>query len=283
MTATLYAMDTSFYHPLGSYGFEARCQMLRELGYDATYLTLWSEEAWADLARLPTVGERFGLGVAAVYVILDLAGDDDHAANRRILDLVETLDGCGTIEVAIRSSDPGHQASDPALDEAALRWLWPMLEGAERRGITIALYPHIRFWLERTEDAVRLCRLVDNPHLRLTFCGFHWYAADGTALPERLAEAAPFLALANLCGSRRLPPGGAMPATIEPLDEGELDNFAVLGALADAGYRGPIGVQGYSVGGDAFAKLRRSQAAFRGMEQRLKEHPEWARLRPPRR
>ena len=61
MPSLIYAMDTSFYHSLGSYTFAARCEMLRELGYDATYLTLWSDAAWADVPLLASVTERYGL------------------------------------------------------------------------------------------------------------------------------------------------------------------------------------------------------------------------------
>ena len=101
---------------------------------------------------------------------------------------------------------------------------------------------------------------------------------------DEVGQSTPYLHLANLCGSRRLGTGGAgtgLPATIEPLDEGELDNFAVLGAPRAVGYAGPIGVQGYSVGGDAYAKLRRSLAALHDMQRRLDAHPDWAHLRAP--
>jgi hypothetical protein len=85
------------------------------------------------------------------------------------------------------------------------------------------------------------------------------------------------LPVPNICGSR--PTAGGAP-TIEPLDEGELDNFALLGALQRVGYTGMIGVQGYSMGGDSYSKLQRSLAAFRAMTDRLAAHPGWAALRP---
>jgi hypothetical protein len=82
----------------------------------------------------------------------------------------------------------------------------------------------------------------------------------------------------NVCGSRRLDSPGGPPATIEPLDEGELDNFALLGLLRAIDYRGPIVLQGYGVGGDVYAVLRRSLRAYRSMAARLAMHPEWADL-----
>jgi sugar phosphate isomerase/epimerase len=280
MSYRVFAMDTYFYTSLGAYEFDARCEMLRELGYDAGYLTAWNEAAWNDVPRVAGVKAKFGINISAVYATLDVAGGDDDAVNRRIVRLVETLEGCDRIELAVRTTDKNIQKSDATHDGQMLRWLERMLPVAERRGITIALYPHMNFWLERIEDAVRLCEKRKHPRLRTVFCGYHWYAVDGQELGARLEQAAPWLASVNLCGSRRHPqPVGGMPATIEPLDEGDLDNFAFLGLLRKIGYRGEIGFQGYSVGGDAYVKLKRSLAAFRDMERRLEKHPNWAMMR----
>lgn len=82
--------------------------------------------------------------------------------------------------------------------------------------------------------------------------------------------------------------GGLAPADGEPASPPRssrstrgIDNFAVLGALRAVGYAGPMGVQGYSVGGDAYATLRHSLAALRDMARQLDAHPDWARLRAP--
>jgi hypothetical protein len=73
--------------------------------------------------------------------------------------------------------------------------------------------------------------------------------------------------------------GGA--ATIEPLDDGEMDNFVLLGALERRGYTGRVGVLGWeSMGGDVYGNLQRSQQTFRSMERRLTTHPEWAVMTP---
>lgn len=279
MSYRVFAMDTYFNTPLGAYPFETRCEMLRELGYDALYLST-NEQAttWDEVARLAQVKSRHGLEVAAVYASLDTAGDDQHTNNRRILRLVETLEGCDHLELSLRSSREGVKSSDPAVDDAARRWLDKLLKAAAGRRITISLYPHIYFWLERVEDAVRLCRAYNHPQLRAVFCGFHWYAVDGQNLVTRLQEAAPWLRSVNLCGSRRVTAGGGLPATIETMDEGDLDNFALLGLLHQLGYRDLIGFQGYSIGGDVYAKLQRSLTVFRDMEHRLAQHPNWSPL-----
>ena len=47
--------------------------MLKELGYDATYLTAWSDAAWNDVPKLKDVHRRHGLEVASVYTMYDLS------------------------------------------------------------------------------------------------------------------------------------------------------------------------------------------------------------------
>lgn len=255
-------MDTGFYSRLGSYPPEVRCEILAELGYHATYLTLWSERAWADLPGLGRTAARYGLGVAAVNVVLD--GNHD-----RIVHMVRTIDSTRTVEIAIRA-DVG--------DAGALGFLDTALAAADENDVRLLLYPHAFYWLERVQDAVRLCDMVGHPRLGLVLPAFHWYAVDGSDLPGTIGLAARHLGLVNLCGSRRLA-GQYFPATIEPLDSGDLDNFAVLGALRAVSYDGPVGIQGYGVGGDAYEHFRRSLAALRGMERRLDAHPHWAALR----
>jgi sugar phosphate isomerase/epimerase len=278
MPHRVYAMDTFFYHSLGAYEFDVRCEMLAELKYDATYLTLWSEAAWQDLPRLRDVKRKFGLDVAATYVSLDL----DDAAGTSKLDvekLLQTIEGCNQIELAITASGKSVKPSDPSADDCVLKLLERLLRIAETRDLKIFLYPHINHWLERTSDALRLCQRISHPRLGAMFCGFHWYAVDRCDVFSLLETATPFLRQVNLCGSRLDPDGLANKATIETIDEGELDNFAILGALRRIGYDGMIGLQGYSIGGDVYSKLQRSIIAFRDMESRLARHPQWAMLR----
>ncbi|MGA9221060.1 MAG: xylose isomerase, partial [Pseudomonas graminis] len=98
-------------------------------------------------------------------------------------------------------------------------------------------------------------------------------------LEQRLDAVWPWLHQVNIAGSRRSPLGWGGLATIEPLDEGEMDNFVLMGALLRRGFDGRVGVLGWeSMGGDVYGNLQRSEKAFRSMEHRLAAHPEWAVL-----
>jgi sugar phosphate isomerase/epimerase len=278
MAYRFYAMDFAFYNSMGVYSFEARCEMLKEIGYDAMHLSVWNGERWREVEKLRDVKQKYGLDVAGVYVVLDLALGETHPRNYGILTMLENIEEGSTVELAIQSVARHIRPSDPAGDDIAVKWLEKALEICERRNINLLLYSHLSFWVERHEDAVRLCQRLNHPNLGIVFCGYHWYAVDGQDIQATLSLVAPYLRQVNLSGSRRSPLGFGNVATIEPLDAGELDNFALLGQLKKIGYNGLVGYQGWSEGGDAYSKLSRSLKALRDMDRRLDEHPHWAEL-----
>jgi sugar phosphate isomerase/epimerase len=207
------------------------------------------------------------LDVGAIYLIYR------QGLEQFVLGIIESVEGCPSIELALHS---GEHVTD-----ADRRMLERILPICERRGINIALYPHVRYGMQTTSEAVALCREFDHPNLGIVFNGYHWYGAQEQHLEQRLDAMWPWVRQVNLAGCRISPLGWGGVATIEPLDEGELDNFVVLGALARRGYTGKIGVLGWeSMGGDVYNNLQRSRVAFRAMEQRLSAHPHWAVMTP---
>src|SRR4051812_47540770 len=103
MSCPVYAMDTGFYSRQGSYDFGARCEITKELGFDATYLTLWSEAAWLDVPKLETVQEKYGLDVAAIYCQIDMTAGTVEKEVERVLNLIATTNATRFIEIALMS------------------------------------------------------------------------------------------------------------------------------------------------------------------------------------
>jgi len=268
-----YAMDTYFYTPLGLYGFEDRAEITAEVGFDATYLSIWDDLQWQQVEQLHDVKRRFGIDVAATYVVLKL---DKPASVRGIFRAIEALPAGSTVELAIGSAGAVIPSGDPRGDDAVVTFLDELLPKAANRGIDIILYPHYGFWLASHVHALRLLERVDAPNFGLVFVGYHWFIVDQRDLVPIIRRAMPFIRQASLAGARRSPLGWAQMATIEPLDCGELDNFAIIAALKRAGFTGPIGAQGWDEAGDVYAKLERSLAALRSMEARAQAHPHWA-------
>jgi sugar phosphate isomerase/epimerase len=252
-------MDFIFQTKLGTYPLATQCEMLAETGYQGITVSAWSQE----LAQLTQVKADHGLDVAGLYLIYR------PGLEAFVTGIFESLEGCTTIELALHSGE--------TVTDADRRMLAQLLPICERRGIEIALYPHVRYGMQTTSQAAALCREFDHPRLGIVFNGYHWFATQEKALEERLDAVWPWLRKVNLAGCRLSPLGWGGVATIEPLDEGEMDNFVLLGALARRGYAGRFGVLAWeSMGGDVYGNLVRSQVAFRGMEKRLAAHPQWS-------
>jgi sugar phosphate isomerase/epimerase len=276
MEQKYFAMDFAFYSSMGVYRFEDRCEITRAVGYDAMLLSVWDGRNWAQAAELATMKTRFGIDAAGVYVVLDLAHGEADPRNSGILTMLETMPAGSTVQLAIRTAAANMRPSDPAGDVPVAAWLSQALEVAERRKIQILLYNHLSFWTERVDDAIRLCQKLAHANLGLVFCGYHWYAVEGTGLAPLIRHAMPYLKQVNLSGSRRSPLGFGQIATIEPLDAGEMDNFALVALLNRLGYTGTVGYLGWDEGGDAYHKLERSLRALKDMHARAIRHPHWA-------
>ena len=143
---------------------------------------------------------------------------------------------CEILQLALHS---GHEVQD--VDLQLIERLLPI---CERRGIDIALYPHIRHGMQTTTEAVQICERFQHPRLGIVFNGYHWYAAQEEQLERRLDALWPWLMGVNIAGCRMSPLGWGGVATIEPLDEGDMDNFVLLGALRRRGYEGQVGFLG---------------------------------------
>jgi len=240
----LFAFDNYFNDADRPYTPDEYWDIPRELGFDKVYFSVSRSPSpsWELFSAIPRQLQRTGLGLAAV----------------------QQLQPGDTLELAL-SVGWQKELSSPARDAQAAAFLKPLLEEARKRGVTISLYHHFGFWLERIEDCVRLAKAINDPNLRVTFCGYHWYAIDRTDLKGKLRMAAPWLHLANVCGSRPAVPDekSSLPATIEPVGNGEFPLADFISGLREIGFKGDVGFQGYLIGGHPPTNLSQSLNAFR--------------------
>lgn len=157
--------------------------------------------------------ESYGLDVAAVYARVDISQLPSDVGHQ-LLAVIGSLEYGSILEISMKATDKELQRSSPVGDDAAEAWLRSLLQVAEQRGIRIALYPHVYFWMVRIEDALRLCRRISHPLLGVAFPTFHWYAVDGTGLLDKLTEAAPYLTTVNLWAvqERKISAAAACPS-----------------------------------------------------------------------
>ena len=233
---------------------KAQVEMLKELGYPGIGGSL------DNLSEMLDELDKNGLKLFAVYTGAWLDADKDKY-EPRLKDAIKLLKGRGTILWLFIQSDQ-HKLSSPEGDPRAVEIVREIADMADESGLKVALYPHVNFWLERVEDAVRVAKKVNRKNVGVTFNLCHWLMVDKEeSMEDRLKLAMPLLSVVTINGADS---GGKDWSTlIQTLDRGTFDIGKFLRTLNALGYKGPIGLQHYGIQGDARENLKRSLDAWR--------------------
>jgi sugar phosphate isomerase/epimerase len=240
-----------------------RLKILKDLGYAGTSYS--GVEGLEEVLRALDVS---GLELFALYIGVNL---DPGASpyDPGLEEAIRLLDGRETIIWLYLRSEV-HKPSSVEADPRAVELVGKIADMAKGPGLRIALYPHIGFWLERVEDAVRIAEKVGRENVGVTFNLCHWLILDDAAtLEARLESASPHLFVVTLNGISRDVKPDAREGWIQPLDQGSYDLEPFLRSLRRLGYTGPIGLQCYGIEGDFRENLERSMTAWRALSKRL--------------
>lgn len=231
----LFAMDTARGSP----------ELLAELGYSGQSGTL-NGDARAVLEHRKRLLAQ-GLRMNAVYCGAELTAGG-LKADPALAETMAGLADSGTV-IWIHINSKAFKPSDPAGDTLAVEGLKKLAREAGRNRLKVALYPHSDFWVEKTADAIRVSRLVDEPNLGLSLNVCHALnKGEGDQLPRLAERAGDKLFVVTVSGAKK--GGKGWGELILPLDAGDMDLAPLLGQLALQGYKGEIGFQGYGIAGD---------------------------------
>ncbi len=229
--------------------------MLKELGYAGI-----GSRAGKGLAEMADELDKNGLRLFTVYLGINI-DSDQPAYGEDLIDAIEVLKGRNAMLWLFVLSKK-HKPSDPAGDPRAVEIIGEIAEMAAKSRVRIALYPHHRFWIERVEDAVRVAKRVDHRNVGVTFNLCHWLKVDDEKNMKSLIKSAmPHLFVVTINGADS--GGKDWKTLIQTLDRGSFNMRRFLRTLTNSGYTGPIGFQGYGIGGDAHDNLKRTMNAWR--------------------
>ena len=230
-------------------------EMVKELGYAGIGCT-----AGKELGEMAKELDKNDLRLFTVYLGVNI-DPDQPKYGPELKETIEVLKGRnGMLWLFVLSKK--HKPSASAGDERAVEILQEVADMAAEANVRVALYPHTGFWVERVEDAVRVAKKVDRKNVGVTFNLCHWLMVDDEKNMKPLIESAmPHLFVVTINGADS---GGRNWKTlIQTLDRGTFDIRRFLKTLTDCGYTGPIGFQGYGIGGDAPDNLKRTMDAWR--------------------
>ena len=255
-----FAMDTSTKDDKHQTAKE-QVQMLKELGYAGIGIGYAGTE---QLAEMLQELDKNNLRLFAVYLGVNI-DPDQQKYDPKLKEAMEILKGRNTILWLFVISGT-HKPSSPEGDERAVEIIREIADMAAQSRVRIALYPHHGFWVERVEDAVRVAKKVDRKNVGVTFNLCHWLRVDDEKNMETLIKAVmPYLFVVTINGADS--GGQDWKQLIQTLDRGSFDMHLFLKTLKDSGYTGPVGLQGYGIGGDAYENLKRSMNAWRQLSK----------------
>lgn len=259
--------------------FDEQVAFIKSLGYDGVEINQLDsfEGMKAALDKHRFTGSYF-------YIRINL---DTDQLDPRIEPNIRALKGSKTIlSPFIIGGSKRFAPSSSAADSLIVRHLKQIGAWAKTAGLQVALYPHVNFYVERADHALRLVRQTNLPNVGLTFNLCHWLAT--TAMADRadwkglLKRLKPHLKMMTISGANDTditgsgnPPGGTASRGIWeqyilPLGTGSFDTYELVRyAIQDLGFRGPIGVQFYSLPGDKPTNLRNAMAVWQSYKIRL--------------
>jgi sugar phosphate isomerase/epimerase len=232
---------------------ESQARMLKELGYAGI--------GWGPggIPQMLKALDAEGLKMCTIYVGVQIDPDQPRY-DPQVPKAIAQLKGRDTI-VWLYVTSRKHKPSSVEADPLAVEAIREIADMARKSGLRVALYPHTWFWVERTQDAVRVVKKVNRPNVGVTFNLCHCLrVGDQAKIPAILKEAMPHLFVVSVNGAD---PTGDWDKLIQTLDRGSFDVAGLLRTLKGLGYTGPIGFQGYGIKGDAHDNLKRTIDAWK--------------------
>jgi sugar phosphate isomerase/epimerase len=252
------------WHDAKKRSFEQQAEMLKELGYPGV------GHIWLDKVeeRIKTLNAA-ELKLFQITMPVELApGKTPYDANR-FKGVCAAIEGRGVQFCLLLN---GMKPSDRTVDPRAVDILRAMSDQAKDCGAQLLLYPHQGSWIERVEDSIRVADKVDRPNVGVMFNLCHWLRVDsGRDYQPLLARAMPWLWAVSINGADEFDEQPGWERYIQPLGQGSFDVGKLLGTLKELGYKGPIGLQCYGIGGDAREHLARSMTAWLELSKHLKD------------
>lgn len=239
---------------LGGLGPEEAARLLDELRYDGVACGL------GQAAAFRAACEPLGMDVWSSYATLNLSKELFPQLERIEAEMRALEGGPGSIWLAIRMDDAGHEGRAPR--DLAGEALDRLQASAEETAVRVLLYPHTGFWLSTFEQAADLA----NPRpwkligTCLNLC--HFLKRDGSpdlgTIMALQRHGHPLPSAVTVNGADV--DGDDWASLIRPLDEGDHD---LLAFLELAGLSDVVALQGYGIRLPPEVHLARSMAAWR--------------------
>lgn len=241
---------------------EAQVALAKRMGFDGV-----EKNRLDNFPEFYQALKNNGLNLYTLYVQVNL-DDEQNPYDRRLEETFKTIRGTDAMPWVFVTSQK-LKPSSPEGDTRAVAIIREIADLAQCYGVRVMVYPHIWFWLQSPDDALRVLRQVARPNAGMTFNLCHYLATqfyEGQDPRQNFvawaAKATPYVFALSVNGADFPPPSAdrarLWDTLIQPLGSGRYDVYGFLKTFWDAGFQGPVGLQCYNVKQDKPTHLRQS-------------------------
>lgn len=274
--APMYAQD-NFFFPMHNIirgdsvynTFDKQVELVKNAGYDGLEINQVEsfEGMFSALKKQQFPGAFFYIKVKMEPPYLD----------SRLQGYIRQLKGSNVILAPFIVSESKQFTSPSAEGDAlAAKLIGQLGEWAEQSGLQVAIYPHLYDYVEKTGHAVAIAKKTGRQNVGLTFNLCHWLATtsaeERTGLQSELAALLPYLKMTTINGANDVVTQKQNPWDdyILPLGTGSFDTYGLVKyLLIDLKFKGPVGIQCFSIKGDKHALVRNTIAVWEQYKKRL--------------
>jgi sugar phosphate isomerase/epimerase len=249
---------------------EEQMKLLTENGYDGM-----EKNGLDNFEEVYRALQKNKLNLYTIYVNVNL-DKPEQPYDPRLEEVFRMIEGTDAMPWLFVTSEQ-YPPSSSEYDTLAVPIFQQIADMAQQYGIRVMLYPHMYFWIESAEDAIRVAEKVNRRNFGMTFNLCHYLAhknragVDPWAAFDPLAQQAiPYLFAISLNGAdaKDADQKDIWASFIQPLGEGDFDTYRYLTTFLDQGFDGPVGLQCYNIKEDKAVHLRKSMQTWQEYQQR---------------
>lgn len=277
--------ENHFFRHRRHYPIATRFAIAADLEYDGYELTDADPKDDSTWSEIRNELDRTGMQQIGMYVVVRaMPGVQIDTELARVGECIERLSSLGrtpflvvTMTVAPWSptklfhESGSAEATAPHWQQAVqvIRAVDSMLVAKRMPGY---LYNHAGFLIDTPGVEERLLTQVQPRNIAPGLSSFHAYFHEAVADPPEILSSP----VMGRLGYVALHSGFPKPAPYRTalLDEGQIDIAGLLGLLWERGYKGPLALQAYDLGGDPYVSAERQMRYVRSVWERFQRNPQ---------
>jgi len=250
--------------------FDKQVSLIKSAGYDGIEIN--QVESFEGMKEAL---DKHSFKAAYFYVKINL---DTPYMDKRLEGYIRRLKGSKTIIAPFIISNSRFTPGNGKADTLVVHLMRQLSDWAKPSRLQVAIYPHLGFYVERTDHALRLIQSIRRKNVGMSFNLCHWLATtrpdERSLLEPHLKELQPYVKMITVSGANDVisKSKNVWDDYILPLGEGTFDTYGLLKyCIKNLKIKVPIGVQCYNIKTDKYQLVKNTMKVWRQYKTNLEK------------